>query len=130
MEEKHKALFIVGGPGSGKGTICDYLIDTYGFKHFSTGDLLRAEVKSGSELGKNIDALISKGNLVPGHISVDLLRKNILRLSLDQICLIDGFPRNQDNIDNWNNIIADEVHILGCIYLDCKEEVMKDRILN
>jgi adenylate kinase family enzyme len=40
MEDKHKALFIVGGPGSGKGTICDYLIHTYGFKHFSTGDLL------------------------------------------------------------------------------------------
>ena len=83
IEEKHKALFIVGGPGSGKGTICDYLIGTYGFKHFSTGDLLREEVKSGSELGKFIDSLISKGNLVPGHVSVDLLRKNIMRLSMD-----------------------------------------------
>ncbi len=83
MEERHKALFIVGGPGSGKGTICDYLINTYGFKHYSTGDLLWAEVKSGSELGKFIDSLISKGNLVPGHISVDLLRKNIMRLPMD-----------------------------------------------
>lgn len=83
MQEKHKALFIVGGPGSGKGTICDYLIDTYGFKHFSTGDLLRAEVKSGSELGQFIDSLISKGNLVPGHISVDILKKNIMMLPMD-----------------------------------------------
>ena len=77
MQDKHKALFIVGGPGSGKGTICDYLIDTYGFKHFSTGDLLRAEVQSGSDTGKYIDSLISKGNLVPGHISVDILKTNI-----------------------------------------------------
>ena len=83
MEEKHKALFIVGGPGSGKGTICDYLIGTYGFKHFSTGDLLRAEVKTGSELGKFIDSLISKGNLVPGNVSVEILKKNIMRLPLD-----------------------------------------------
>lgn len=83
MEDKHKALFIVGGPGSGKGTICDYLIHTYGFKHFSTGDLLWEEVKTGSELGKYIDSLISKGNLVPGNISVDVLWKNILRLSMD-----------------------------------------------
>lgn len=70
MEERHKALFIIGGPGSGKGTICDYLINIYGFKHFSTGDLLREEVKTGSELGKYIDSLISKGNMVPGDVSV------------------------------------------------------------
>lgn len=130
MEDTHKALFIVGGPGSGKGTICDYLIATYGFKHFSTGELLREEVKSGSEIGKYIDGLISKGELVPGHISVDILRKNILRLSMDQICLIDGFPRNQDNIDNWEKVIGGDVEIIGCIYLECSEEVMKDRILH
>lgn len=83
MIEKHKALFIVGGPGSGKGTICEYLVSVYGFKHLSTGDLLRAEVNSHSDLGKFIDSLISKGNLVPGHISADLLKKGIMNSPID-----------------------------------------------
>jgi adenylate kinase len=48
MVEKHKAIFIIGGPGSGKGTACDHLIEKYGLKHFSTGDLLRQEMKKGS----------------------------------------------------------------------------------
>jgi len=57
--EKHKAIFIIGGPGSGKGTISEYLIETYGFKHLSCGELLREEVKTGSDLGNYINSLIS-----------------------------------------------------------------------
>lgn len=59
--DKPKILYIIGGPGSGKGTICEQLINKYHFKHLSTGDLLRAEVKSGSELGEEINNYISKG---------------------------------------------------------------------
>lgn len=51
MTEKQKVIFIVGGPGSGKGTACQHLIEKYGFKHFSTGELLREEMKKSTELG-------------------------------------------------------------------------------
>ena len=57
--KKHQVIFILGGPGSGKGTMCESMTQTYGFVHYSTGDLLRAEVKKQTELGKEIDAHIS-----------------------------------------------------------------------
>ena len=58
-------MFIVGGPGSGKGTQCERIVNKYGFTHLSTGDLLRAEVASGSARGKELTAIMEKGELVP-----------------------------------------------------------------
>ncbi|KAK4811627.1 hypothetical protein QYF61_017018 [Mycteria americana] len=61
----HKIIFVVGGPGSGKGTQCEKIVQKYGYTHLSTGDLLRAEVSSGSERGKKLQAIMEKGELVP-----------------------------------------------------------------
>ena len=58
-------MFVVGGPGSGKGTQCERIVNKYGFTHLSTGDLLRAEVASGSDRGKELTAIMEKGDLVP-----------------------------------------------------------------
>ena len=60
-----KVVFVVGGPGSGKGTQCERIVNKYGFTHLSTGDLLRAEVASGSARGKELTAIMEKGELVP-----------------------------------------------------------------
>ena len=60
-----KVVFVVGGPGSGKGTQCERIVNKYGFTHLSTGDLLRAEVASGSDRGKELTAIMEKGDLVP-----------------------------------------------------------------
>ena len=101
----------------------------FGYVHFSTGDLLRAEVKKQTDLGKEIDSYISKGNLVPGEVAVNLIKKNILEKSKDFTFIIDGYPRNQSNIDKWEEVVKDEIDVLGCLYLDCSEETMKSRIL-
>lgn len=127
---KHRVLFILGGPGSGKGTVCDRLKEEYGFKHFSTGDLLRAEVAKKTELGIEIDSYISKGNLVPGSTAVTLIKNNILEGEKKCIYIIDGYPRNQSNIDFWEEIVGDEIEVIGCVFLDCSVETMKARILN
>ena len=91
---KPKVLFVLGGPGSGKGTQCENLVERYQVPHFSTGDLLRAEVKTKSDLGKEIQSFISKGEMVPGEVAVNLIRKNILKLGENSLVVIDGYPRN------------------------------------
>ncbi|MEQ2313257.1 Adenylate kinase isoenzyme 1 [Ameca splendens] len=60
-----KIIFVVGGPGSGKGTQCEKIVAKYGYTHLSSGDLLRAEVASGSDRGKQLQAIMQKGELVP-----------------------------------------------------------------
>ena len=82
-----------GGPGSGKGTQCDKIKAKYqGVVHLSAGDLLRAEVASGSEVGKACDTLMKEGKLVPVEVTIQLL-KNAMISSKGKIFLIDGFPR-------------------------------------
>lgn len=64
-----------GGPGCGKGTNCDRLVKEYGFIHYSAGDLLRAEAALGTEEGKLIATCIKEAKIVPGHITIRLLKK-------------------------------------------------------
>ena len=68
-------IVIFGAPGSGKGTQSDMIIKKYGLFHISTGDVLRAEMKNGTELGKIAEGYISKGQLVPDELIIDMLAK-------------------------------------------------------
>jgi adenylate kinase len=72
-------LVIFGPPGSGKGTQSEYIINKYALKHLSTGDLLRAEKSSGSELGNKVKALIDKGELVPDTLVQDMVKAHVLK---------------------------------------------------
>ena len=87
-------IILFGAPGSGKGTQSDLIVKTYGLQHLSTGEVLRAEIKTGSELGKQIDALISEGNLVPDEMMYGVIEKYIA--GLPKHCkgtIFDGYPR-------------------------------------
>lgn len=87
-------IILSGAPGSGKGTQSDLLVKKYGLQHLSTGDVLRAEIATGSALGHQIDALISKGNLVPDDMMYGVIENYIA--SLPQDCkgtIFDGYPR-------------------------------------
>ena len=85
-----------GGPGSGKGTQCSKIVDEFGFVHLSAGDLLRAEINSGSANGNMIKAMIKEGTIVPAEVTVKLLQKAMESSGQDKF-LIDGFPRNEEN---------------------------------
>lgn len=85
-------MFILGGPGCGKGTQCERIVRDYGFTHVSVGELLRNEINSGSDKGKEILEFVQKGDMVPQSITVGLLEKSIKNSSSMKI-LIDGFPR-------------------------------------
>ena len=94
-------LFILGPPGTGKGTQCGKLVKEKGFIHLSAGDLLREEKdKKDSPDGKIIENCIKEGKIVPVKVTVTLLWKAIEKNVLEKknIFLVDGFPRNKDNV--------------------------------
>ena len=70
MEAKPRVLFLLGGPGSGKGTVAESLVEKYGFVHMSAGELLRNEVAKGGELAEELDNIMKTGQLVPGETTV------------------------------------------------------------
>ncbi len=87
-------IILSGAPGSGKGTQSDLLVKKYGMQHLSTGDVLRAEIATGSALGHQIDALISKGNLVPDDMMYGVIENYIASLPKDcKGTIFDGYPR-------------------------------------
>ena len=75
LAEDARVIFVLGGPGSGKGTQCERLVAKYGVKHLSAGDLLRAEVASGSEVGQQCQEIMKEGQLVPTEVTLGLIKK-------------------------------------------------------
>lgn len=87
-------IILCGAPGGGKGTQSQFIVEKYGLKHLSTGEVLRAEIKSGTALGKEIDELISKGNLVPDNMMYGVIENYIANLPQDcEGTIFDGYPR-------------------------------------
>ncbi|EAR94007.1 UMP-CMP kinase (macronuclear) [Tetrahymena thermophila SB210] len=129
-EEKPAVAFILGGPGSGKGTQCQKLVNQYGLVHLSAGDLLREERASGSKDAELIESIIREGKIVPSEITVKLL-KNAMEKNgwAKSKFLIDGFPRSQDNLDGWNQMMGHLINFKFVLFLDCSEDIMTQRIM-
>lgn len=129
MSAKPKVIFVLGGPGAGKGTQCTKLVNTYGFKHLSAGDLLREErAKAGSEFGELIEHHITNGTIVPVAITCKLIEKAMQQSTADTF-LIDGFPRNKDNLDGWLLEMADKTQLLFVLFFDCPIDTCTERCL-
>jgi len=131
---KFEVIFVLGGPGSGKGTLCEKLSLQSGYEHLSAGDLLREELKSGSQYADMIRTISSQGGLVPAELVISLLSKAMYTIrnssnGIKKKFLIDGFPRNFDNLVAWYNVMNDSCIVDFVLNLDCTEEVMKERIL-
>ncbi|XP_009632756.2 adenylate kinase isoenzyme 1 [Egretta garzetta] len=123
----HKIIFVVGGPGSGKGTQCEKIVQKYGYTHLSTGDLLRAEVSSGSERGKKLQAIMEKGELVPLDTVLDMLRDAMVaKADVSKGFLIDGYPREVKQGEEFEKKIAPPTLLL---YVDAGKETMVKRLL-
>ncbi|CAI5534897.1 unnamed protein product, partial [Closterium sp. Naga37s-1] len=123
---KPQIVFVLGGPGSGKGTQCAKIVEEYGFTHLSAGDLLRAEIKSGSSHGNMIQNMIKDGKIVPAEVTVGLLQK-AMKESGNNKFLIDGFPRNNDNRTVFENQTGIDPEFI--LFFDCPEDVMVKRLL-
>ena len=128
---KPNVFFVLGGPGAGKGTQCSKLVADYGFVHLSAGDLLRAEIASGSEHGSMIQQIIDDGKIVPVAITCGLIKKAMQDNGwASSKFLVDGFPRNEDNRSGWHETMSESVDVAGVLHFACKDEAaLTERIM-
>jgi UMP-CMP kinase len=124
---KPMVIFVLGGPGAGKGTMCAKLVEDYGFVHLSAGDLLRAERKRGGEQADLINNYIKEGKIVPNEITCSLIKAAMESSSCKKF-LVDGYPRNEDNRSGWDKMIGDSVDVVAVLYFDCPERILVERI--
>nr|GMC93877.1 UMP-CMP kinase 3 [Ipomoea batatas] len=127
INKKVKVVFVIGGPGSGKGTQCANIVEHFGYTHLSAGDLLRAEIKSGSENGTMIQNMIKEGKIVPSEVTIALLQRAIQENGNDKF-LIDGFPRNEENRAAFERVTGIQPDFV--LFFDCPEEEMEKRLLS
>ena len=125
-------VFVLGGPGAGKGTMCELAESQLGWTHLSTGDLLRAAREAGGPTAATIEEIIAAGKLVPNEITVTLLRnamEKVTRTTGKNNFLLDGFPRSLDNLEGWYEIFGREAELPTMLYFECPYAVLEERIL-
>lgn len=121
--------FVLGGPGAGKGTQCARIVEKFGYVHLSAGDLLREErAAEGSQFGELIEHHITNGTIVPVAITCSLIER-AMKVSDKDNFLIDGFPRNEDNLTGWTEVMGDKVNLKGVLFFHCTQEICTDRCL-
>lgn len=120
---------MLGAPGAGKGTQCSLISQEYGFVHLSAGDLLREErQRPGSEFGEMIEEKIRNGEIVPVEVTCSLLHK-AMQASGKSRFLVDGFPRNKDNLDGWERVMSDKTKLLFVLFFECSRDLCTERCL-
>ena len=124
-----KNIIFIAPPAAGKGTMSEILTHKYGYKHISTGDILRSMAKKKDDFGKELSTLLSSGQLVPDEIVYEALKRRLLMNDLDNGFILDGFPRNIEQAREYDNILNSINKDLGVvIYLDTPREILEKRI--
>lgn len=124
-------IILGGPPGSGKGTISESIVNKYHLEHLSTGDLLRSEIKAGTELGKELESIIAAGQLVPDHKMIHLLEHYFD--DLDPKCpgvILDGYPRTVEQAEALTLMMKRRKMKAVMIELYADEDVIIERLLN
>ncbi len=126
-----KNIVIFGAPGSGKGTYSDLISAKYGMSHISTGDVLREEMRKGTDLGKVASEYTSAGKLVPDELMIDILAKTYDAQPKGKGVIFDGFPRTIAQAEELKSMLAERGDTLGMmVELLVDEDVLMARLLN
>lgn len=121
-----RIVIVVGGPGSGKGILCQRLVQECGVVHLSSGDLLRDEVESNTPLGREVAEIMKRGELVSSAVITTLIRRHTRNFPGKRI-LLDGFPRSVENAGDFLNLMGTPELAL---HLDCDDTILMERIIN
>ena len=123
-------IVIFGAPGSGKGTQSELMIKKHGLHHISTGEVLRKEIAAETELGKIADSYISKGQLVPDELIIDILDNLLSDNIIQKGIILDGFPRTIPQAEALVHMLNKrETGITAVIGLEVHEEELVERLL-
>ena len=123
-----KNIIFLAPPAAGKGTLSELLVEKYGYGHISTGDLLREEVKAGTELGREAESLMKEGKFVSDDVIIELISKKIEDDSCKNGYILDGFPRTLVQAEKYDELLAKTGRDLGVvIYINIDKEVAMKR---
>jgi adenylate kinase len=122
-------LILLGPPGAGKGTQAERLRDDFSLPHISTGDILRAEVAAGSELGKQAKSYMSAGKLVPDEVIVGMITGRVGEGDARDGFLLDGFPRNEAQAEALKTALAElDRHLSAALLIEVPDEDIVRRL--
>ena len=124
-------IIMLGAPGTGKGTVAGILTEKLGWPQVSTGDIFRKHIKEGTELGKLADTYISKGNLVPDDVTIQLIENRLKEDDVQQGIILDGFPRTIKQAEELDKILAKQGKKVDLVInLTTPKEEIIERIVN
>lgn len=123
-------IVIFGAPGSGKGTQSERIVAKYGINHISTGDVLRAEIKNNTELGKIAKGYIDQGQLIPDELIIDILAKTLDSFEDSKGVIFDGFPRTIPQAEALKKVLAERGQSVSIMLdLDVPEDELMTRLI-
>ena len=124
-------IIMLGAPGTGKGTVAGILTEKLGWPQVSTGDIFRKHMKEGTELGKLAESYISKGNLVPDDVTIQLIENRLKENDVQEGIILDGFPRTIKQAEELDKILAKQGKKVDLVInLTTPKEEIIERIVN
>jgi adenylate kinase len=122
-------LVLMGLPGAGKGTQAEQIVANYGIPHISTGDMFRAAMKEGTQLGLQAKSFMDKGELVPDEVTIGIVRERLSKDDCEKGFLLDGFPRTVPQAEALENILNQmNKKIDYVINIDVDKEILMERL--
>nr|WP_285289162.1 adenylate kinase [Bacillus sp. ISL-41] len=122
-------MVLMGLPGAGKGTQADKIVGKYNIPHISTGDMFRAAIKEGTELGLQAKSFMDKGELVPDEVTIGIVRERLSKADCENGFLLDGFPRTVAQAEALDTMLADlGKKIDYVINIDVDQSILMERL--
>jgi adenylate kinase len=122
-------LLVLGPQGSGKGTQATRLSESHGIPHVSTGEMFRAAIEAGSDLGRRVEPILAAGDLVPDDLTVSLIRARLAEPDAERGFVLDGFPRNLVQAEGLDVMLGEIGRELDAVlFFDISDEVSVERL--